>query len=78
MNAVANHTVGKLQGFKSLPMYKLLLQRSNDALHHSVSLRAMGRDELVMQFIALDQGGVTALYFLRKDISCAKHQFMPW
>lgn len=58
MNPVANHPTGMLQGFKSLPMHTLLLQRSNDTLHHPVLLRAMGRNEFLLQSVASDQGGV--------------------
>ena len=49
MNLVANHPTGMLQGFKSLPMHTLLLQRSNDTPHDPVLLRAMGRDEFLLQ-----------------------------
>lgn len=53
MNPVVNHSAGMLQGFKSLPIHTLLLQRSNDTLHHPVLLRAMGRDELLLQLTCL-------------------------
>lgn len=60
MNPVTNHSTGMLQGFKSLPMHTLLLQRSNDTLHYSILLRAMERDELLLQCIASDQDGVAS------------------
>ena len=39
-------------------MGALLLQRADDPFHHAVLLRAMRRDEFLLQAIAARQGGV--------------------
>lgn len=46
------------EAFEALPVDALFLQRSDQALHHTVLLRRMGRDELLTQAIAFDQGRV--------------------
>ena len=55
---VANDTAGMLDRLKAMAMSTLLLQGSDDALHHTVLLWAVGRDEFLFQPIAAHQGGV--------------------
>jgi hypothetical protein len=43
-----------LQRFKPLPVNTLLLDRSNDSLHHTDLLGAMRRDEFLLQTVTLD------------------------
>ena len=59
-NPVRYHPTGKLQRLKPLPVHTLLIDRANDSLHQSVLLRAMRRDEFLLQAVAFDQSGVTA------------------
>ena len=59
-NPVSQHSSRMLQCLKPLPVYTLLLDRSNDPLHQSVLLRAMRRDEFLLQSIASHQPGVAA------------------
>ena len=49
-----------LQRLKPLPVNTLLLDRSNDSLHQPVLLRAMRRDEFLLQTVTLDQSGIAA------------------
>ncbi len=49
-----------LNALEAMTVDALLFQRPNDPLDHSVLLRAVGRDELLLQSIALDQAGVVA------------------
>ena len=44
--------------FETLSMDTLLFQRPDQALHHAVLLRTMGRDELLTKTVAFDQGRV--------------------
>lgn len=57
---ICNHPAGMLQGFESVTMHALLLERADHALDHPVLLRAVGRDELLLQAVAFDQGRVAA------------------
>ncbi len=57
---VPNHPTRMLQCLKLLPMDTLLLDCSNDPLHQTVLLRAMRRDEFLLQAIAFHQFGVAA------------------
>ena len=57
-NPVSNHPRRMLQCLKPLPMYTLLLDRSDDPLHQAILLRAMWRDEFLLQAIAFNQAGV--------------------
>ena len=54
-NPVTDDSIGMLQGFKPLTMNALLFQRSDHTLDHPVLLRAVGRDELLLQAVASDQ-----------------------
>ena len=45
-----------LGAFEAVAMYALLLQRADEALDHAVLLRAVGRDELLLQPVAADNG----------------------
>ncbi len=55
-NPVTDGSIGMLQGLKPLAMKKLLFQGSDYTLDHPVLLRALGRDELLFQAVASDQG----------------------
>jgi hypothetical protein len=55
-NPVTDDSIGMLQGLKPLTMNTLLFQGSDHTLDHPVLLRAVGRDELLLQAIAPDQG----------------------
>ena len=55
---VADHTAGVLQGLESVTMNALVLEGSDDPLDHAVLFGAVGRDELLTQAIAFDQGRV--------------------
>lgn len=57
---VADHATGMPQGLETVAMHTLLLERTDDTLDHAVLLRAVGRDELLLQPIALDQRRVAA------------------
>ena len=61
-NPVRYHPTGMLQRLKPLPVHTLLLDRTNDSLHQSVLLRAMRRDEFLLQAVAFDQSGIAAAY----------------
>ena len=49
-----------LNALEAMTVDALLFQRPNDPLDHPVLLRAVGRDELLLQSIAPDQAGVVA------------------
>lgn len=51
---VANDATGVLQCFEAMPMSALLLQGSDDAFDHAILLRAMRRDELLLQTVTAD------------------------
>jgi len=57
---VCNHSAGVLQGFKPVAMHALVFERADNSLNHAVLLGAVGRDELLLQAIAFDQGRVAA------------------
>lgn len=57
---VCDHTAGVLQGFESVAVHALVLERADHALDHAVLLRAVRGDELLLQPIAFDQGRVAA------------------
>ncbi len=54
---VANDATGVLQCFEATPMGTLLLQGPDDAFDHAILLRAMRRDELLLQPVTADQRG---------------------
>ncbi len=58
-NPVSDHPRGVRLALKAMSVHTLLLQRSNDAFHHSVLLRAVWRDELLLH-IATHQPRVVA------------------
>ena len=60
LDPVANDTTGVLQGFEAVPVDALLLERADHPLHQPILLRRVGRDELLLQAIALDQRRVAA------------------
>ena len=51
-NPVTDDSIGMLQGLKSLTMNTLLFHSSDHTLDHPVLLRAVGRDELLLQAVA--------------------------
>ena len=55
---VANNAHCVLLAFEAMPMNALLLQRPYNALDHSILLRAMRRDKLLLQPIAPNQARV--------------------
>jgi hypothetical protein len=55
-----DHAAGMLQVFEAGAMLALLLERSDHPLDHPVLFWAVGRDELLLQAIALDQGRLAA------------------
>ena len=57
-DSVADGVRRVLDAVEALAMNALLLQRPDNALDHAVLPRAMRRDELLLQAIAADQGGV--------------------
>ena len=56
VNPVPDEATGVLQGLEAMPMHVLLLERADHALDQAVLLRAVGRDELLAQPVAPDQG----------------------
>lgn len=52
---VGNHSHGMLLALKAMSVRALLLQRPDDAFDHAVLLWAVGRDELLLESVALDQ-----------------------
>ena len=59
-NPVTNDPTGVLQTLKAVAVCTLLLERPDHPLDHPVLLWAVGRDELLLQPIAFDQGCVAA------------------
>ena len=57
---IRNHAAGVLRGFEPVAMHALVLERANYALDHPILLGAVGRDELLLQAVAFDQGRVAA------------------
>lgn len=56
---VADGACRMLNAVEALAMDALLLQRPDNALDHAVLLRAVRRDELLLQAVATDEGGVS-------------------
>ncbi|CAM8624888.1 hypothetical protein MCEMIE11_00275 [Burkholderiales bacterium] len=55
-NPVTDYSIGMLQSLKPFTMNTLLFQSSDYALDHPVLLRTVGRDELLLQAVASEQG----------------------
>ena len=55
---VADHSHRMLLAFEAMAVCALLLERTDDAFHHAVLLRAMRSDELLPQAVAAHQSGV--------------------
>ncbi len=55
---VSNDAHCVLLAFEAVPVNALLLQRSDNALHHPILLRAMRRDKLLLQPIAPNQARI--------------------
>jgi len=51
---------GVLQPLKAVAVHELILECPDHPLDHSVLLRALGRDEFLLQAVAFDQGPVAA------------------
>ncbi len=59
-NPVTNSPAGVLQTLKAVAVNALILERPDHPFDHPVLLRAVGRDEFLLQPIAFDQGRVAA------------------
>ena len=57
---IPDHATGVLQGLEPVAVHALLLEGSDDPLNHTVLLGAVGRDELLAQAVAFDQGRVAS------------------
>ena len=57
---IPDDMTGVLQGLESVTMDALVFEGSDDPLDHAVLFEAVGRDELLAQAIALNQGRVAA------------------
>ena len=57
---IPDHATGVLQGLEPVAVHALLLEGSDDPLDHTVLLGAVGRDELLAQPVAFDQGRVAS------------------
>lgn len=57
---IPDHATGVLQSLEPVAMNALILEGSDDPLDHAVLLGAVGRDELLAQAVAFDQGRVTS------------------
>lgn len=57
---IPDHATLVLQGFESVTMNALVLERSDDPLDHSVRLGAAGCDEFLLQAVAFDQDCVAS------------------
>jgi hypothetical protein len=55
---VADHAAGMQQTLKAVPMLTLFLQGPGHRFRHAVLLRAVRRDELLLQAVVPDQSGV--------------------
>ena len=60
LDPVPDGAGGVLDAFEAVSMHALLFQRPYDAFDHTVLLRAMRGDELLLQAIAADQSRVMA------------------
>ncbi len=56
-NPVTDVAHRMLDGFETVAMHVLLLQRADEAVDHAVLLGTVGRDELLFQAVAADKGG---------------------
>lgn len=68
---VADGTRGVLDAVEALAMNTLLFQGPDHTLNHAVLLRAVGRDELLLQTVAFHQGCV---FSTRKDQAIVRPQ----
>ena len=57
---IPDHTAGVLQGLEPVTMNALIFEGSDDPLDHAVLFRAVGRDELLPQAIAFDEGRIAS------------------
>ena len=55
VDPIANCSCCVLKAFEAMPVDALLLQGPNDSLDHPVLLRAVRRNELLLQAVASDQ-----------------------
>lgn len=56
VDPVSDQATGMLQRFEPVPMYALLLERTNLPLNQAILLGAVRGDEFLTQAIASDQG----------------------
>jgi hypothetical protein len=68
---IPDDTTGVLQGLESMTTNALILEGSDDPLDHTVLLRGVRGDELLLQPTALDQGGVASA---REDQAVVRSQ----
>lgn len=54
-NPVCNHSAGMLDGLKPMAVHALLFKGSYHALHNTVLLGAVGRDEFLLQTVVAHQ-----------------------
>ncbi len=57
---IPDHAAGVLQGLEPVAMNALIFEGSDDPFDHAVLFGAVGRDELLPQAIAFDQGRVAS------------------
>ena len=57
---IPDDTAGVLQGLEPVTVNALIFEGSDDTFDHAVLLGAVGRDELLAQAIAFNQGRVAA------------------
>ena len=60
LDPVADHASGVLLALEAMTVDALFLERPDDPLDHTVLLRAVWRDELLLQAIATHQSRVVA------------------
>jgi len=58
LDPVAQHAHRILQAFEAMAVRALLFHGADQSFHHAVLLRAMRRDELLVETIAAHQAGV--------------------
>ena len=57
---IPDHTAGVLQGLEPVTVNALVFEGSDDPLDQAVLFGAVGRDELLLQAIAFDEGRVAS------------------
>lgn len=57
---IPDHTAGVLQGLEPVTVNALIFEGSDDPFEHAVLFGAVGRDELLGQALAFNQGRVAS------------------